>query len=58
MFTNINIKLKDGERAALYKLAERERRDIRDQAAYIVRRELERLGFMEPEVTYDETQTA
>ena len=47
------------ERAALFKLARHERRDPRDQAALIVRRELERLGLIEPEMKHaDETQAA
>ena len=51
--------LNDSERVALFKLARHERRDPRDQAALIIRRELERLGLIEPEIKHaDQTQTA
>lgn len=36
------------EYAALSKLAQQERRDPRAQAAFIIRRELERLGLLDP----------
>lgn len=44
----ITITLAVNERNALRKLAFQERRDARQQAALIVRRELERLGFLLP----------
>jgi hypothetical protein len=50
--------LTECERSALSRLARHERRDPRDQAALIIRRELERLGLIEPEVKHDEPQTA
>ncbi len=43
---------------AVLQLAQRERRDPRDQAALIIRRELERLGLIEPEVKHAETSMA
>jgi hypothetical protein len=42
----IKVNLKPSERAALRQLAERERRDPRDQAALIVVKELERAGLL------------
>ena len=42
----IIVPLKITERDALVQLAERERRDPRDQAALIVVRELERAGLL------------
>ncbi len=45
----IYIPLKISERDALWELAEREHRDPRDQAALILVRELERLGYLKPE---------
>ena len=44
----INVPLALTERSALMRLAEYERREPRDQAAYIIRRELERAGLLEP----------
>jgi hypothetical protein len=44
--TRITVPLKSSERDALWKLAERERRDPRDQAALIVVRALEQAGFL------------
>ncbi len=44
--TRILISLDGTERSALNQLAERERRDPRDQAAVLVRRELEREGLI------------
>jgi len=40
------IKLRPSERKALMVLAKRERRDPRDQAALIIRRELEQRGLL------------
>jgi hypothetical protein len=42
----VTVKLKNEEKDALQQLAERERRDPRDQAALIVVRELERAGLL------------
>lgn len=44
------IQLVESERAALVEYATSERRDPRDQAALIVRHELERLGFLPREL--------
>ena len=56
MQLKIYVPLEPIERRSLNALAERERRDVRDQAAIIIRRELERLGYIQPlhiEVTND-----
>ena len=45
------ISLSGAERSALADLAERERRDLRDQAAVIIRCELERAGLLPIEPT-------
>jgi len=42
----ITIHLRQDEHEALWCVAERERRDPRDQAALIIRRELERAGLL------------
>lgn len=44
----ISIDLQASERRALAALAKRERREMRAQAAVIVRQELERLGLLAP----------
>ena len=44
----LTIRLEEDESAAIWKIAQRERRDVRDQAALIVRRELEREGLLKP----------
>jgi len=46
--TRITITLEQRERAALMKLARGELREPRDQARYIIRRELEQLGLLPP----------
>ena len=46
----IGVYLDSEERAALSQLAERERRKMREQAAVIIRRELERAGLLTDEV--------
>lgn len=51
MMTRITITLLDCERDALRILAEREFRDMRSQAALIIRQELERRGLIEREET-------
>lgn len=43
----ITITMKSTEKDALRMLAEREYRDLRSQAALIIRRELERRGLLE-----------
>ncbi len=42
----ITIYLKSSEKDALRILAEQEYRELRDQAALIIRRDLERLGYL------------
>lgn len=42
------VRLAPSERAALTDHAERERRDPRDQAALLIRAQLERLGLLNP----------
>lgn len=42
------IRLEEDERAAIWTMAKRERRDPREQTALIVRRELEREGLLKP----------
>jgi len=46
MPSRITIEFAQGERAALDELARREYRDVRQQAAVIIRRELERRGLL------------
>jgi hypothetical protein len=53
----ITVPLKADEKDALRKLAERERRDPRQQAALIVVRELERAGVL-PAKSTEPTQAA
>jgi hypothetical protein len=45
----VQIKLKQDEANALYQLAERERRGVREQAAIMLRHDLERLGLLQPD---------
>lgn len=45
--TRITIILNDKEKIALRALANNQLRDPRDQAVFIIRRELERLGMIE-----------
>jgi hypothetical protein len=47
-YSRITVILKLNEKAALSKLANHERRDLRQQAAYLVRESLERLGWLQP----------
>ena len=49
MPSRITIVFAPGERAALDELARREFRDVRQQAAVIIRRELERRGLLPPD---------
>jgi len=51
MPSRITIVFAPGERAALDELARREYRDIRQQAAVIIRRELERRGLLPADVS-------
>jgi hypothetical protein len=46
--TRIMITLRSDESEALGVLAEKERRDPRAQAALLIRRELERVGLLQP----------
>ena len=43
----IGVMLQQDEREALIRLAQQERRDPREQAAVLIRRELQRCGFLE-----------
>ena len=54
----LGVMLQDDERQALLALAEKERRDPRQQAAVIIRRELERLGLLPPSYDTHETHAA
>lgn len=45
----ITVPLRDEEKQALIRLAGQERRHPREQAAFLLRRELERRGLLEPE---------
>jgi hypothetical protein len=49
------IFLKDNEEVALAMLSEREFRDPRSQAAYIIRETLERLGLISQDVTVNKS---
>ena len=49
MFKNINVPLRAAEHGALILLSSNEMREIRYQAALIIRRELERLGYIQPQ---------
>lgn len=53
--TRITVTLQREERSALARLAEQERRDPRAQAAMLVREALERLGFLQPAPTIQES---
>ncbi len=50
----MTINLLDEERQALYTLAKQERRDIRRQAAFLIRQELQRIGLLSPIVEQGE----
>ena len=50
------VYLRDQERSALHNLAQREYRTPRDQAALIIRKELERLGMLEIAARKQNTQ--
>jgi len=45
----ITVPLRDEEKRALIRLASQERRHPREQAAFLLRRELERRGLLQPE---------
>ena len=53
MATRLTIPLEIEERAALTKLAKSQKREERRQAAYIIRRELEKLNLLEPQIEPD-----
>ena len=55
MKRKIVLSLDGAEREALATLSQRERRDMRDQAALIIRRELERAGLLPADVPQAET---
>ena len=48
MYRNVHVPLQIDECDALAGLAAYEKRDSRYQAAFIIRRELERLGYIQP----------
>lgn len=56
--TRIMVTLRQDEREALRVLAERERRDPRDQAALLIRGELERRGLLLPDRQHNEQAQA
>jgi hypothetical protein len=58
MITRITITLKVDEREALHVLAEREYRDLRTQAALIIRQELERRGLLPQEKAINSPSTS
>ena len=58
MKRKIVLSLDGAERAALATLSQRERRDMRDQAALIIRRELERAGLLPTDAPTPITATA
>lgn len=47
--SRVMVPLNERERGALWRLAEIEKRDFRQQAALIIRAELERIGLLEQE---------
>lgn len=53
----ITISVLPEERDALVKLAQREHRDFRQQAAYLVRQSLEQMGLLQPMPTNPTIQT-
>ncbi len=53
MLGRLRVTLDDAEYSALLKLADREMRGVPDQARHIVRRELERLGYLEANPTQE-----
>jgi hypothetical protein len=48
---NLYVRLTPNEFADLIQLAQRERRDYRDQAAILIREQLEKLGFPQSPTT-------
>ena len=58
MKRKIVLSLDGAEREALAVLSQRERRDMRDQAALIIRRELERAGLLPIEQPTPNSPTA
>ncbi len=50
MKTRMSFFISEDERAALWRLAEHERRDPRDQVGLIVRAQLEKLGLLAPDL--------
>ena len=55
MMLKIYVPLNEGERIAVCALAQRERRSPRDQAALMIRGELERMGLLKPAPEFAET---
>ncbi|RLC75121.1 MAG: hypothetical protein DRI81_12620 [Chloroflexi bacterium] len=58
MMNRISVNLQQDEREALVVLAEQERRDLRQQAAVILRQELERRGLLPISTQPQPTQAA
>ena len=50
----IAVTLQDDEKIALRVLAEREKRDARQQASLLIRQQLEKLGLLQPTPTKTE----
>ena len=55
--TKVYVPLNDIERKALIQLGIAEKRDPRQQAALLIRRELERLGLLQPTPTPQQEST-
>ena len=54
-YTRLMIELSDDELVGVSHLAKKERRDLRAQAAVLIRQSLERLGFLQPPLTLTDT---
>ena len=54
----VNVTLRPDEKSALVVLAQQERRDPRDQAALIIRQELERRGLLTMDAQHADAQHA
>ncbi len=54
MLERLTISLSESERVALQRVAESDLRSIRDEARLFLRRELQRRGFLESEVSLDQ----
>jgi len=56
MAKRLTITLEDAEATALVALAQREKRDLRQQVAMMIRNELERLGFLPADAHWFESR--